>query len=158
MIEVSLAKLLRAEFRLDWLGIHGATHWARVRLNGLRLAEHTGARVEVVELFAFLHDVQRKDDGTDIEHGDRAARFAESLRGRHIHLDDSGFDLLRVACQDHSRGGTEADPTVQTCWDADRLDLGRIGVRPDPKYLCTDVGKDPSTIEWAWKRSQAAWR
>ncbi|MEQ8762509.1 MAG: hypothetical protein RL885_01185 [Planctomycetota bacterium] len=157
MIQPELAKVLRAEFRLDWLGIHGAGHWARVRQNGLRLADHTGADVEVVELFAFLHDVQREDDGTDLEHGLRAARYAESLRGTHIHLDDHRFRLLRLACEGHSRGETRADPTVQTCWDADRLDLGRIGVMPHPKYLCTDVAKDLAVIEWAYARSQAGW-
>jgi uncharacterized protein len=31
--------------------------------------------------------------------------------------------------------------TVQTCWDADRLDLGRVGIKPDPKRLFTEEGK-----------------
>jgi uncharacterized protein len=35
----------------------------------------------------------------------------------------------------HSEGAVHADPTVQTCWDADRLDLGRVGVMPDAKFL-----------------------
>ena len=25
--------------------------------------------------------------------------------------------------------------TINTCWDADRLDLGRVGITPDSKYL-----------------------
>lgn len=28
----------------------------------------------------------------------------------------------------HSDGYTEGDITVQVCWDADRLDLGRVGI------------------------------
>ena len=51
-----LIPFLRARFRLDWQGIHGSPHWARVRENGLRLAARTGADERVVELFAFLHD------------------------------------------------------------------------------------------------------
>ena len=43
--------------------------------------------------------------------------------------------------------------TVQTCWDADRLDLGRVGIRPLAERLCTDVARDPVLIEWAYQRS-----
>ena len=45
---------------------------------------------------------------------------------------------------------------MQTCYDSDRLDLGRIGVEiePDPDYLCTDVAKDPEMIVWAYERSR----
>ena len=41
---------LRSRFLLDWHGIHGAAHWARVRSHGLWLASRTGADAEVVEL------------------------------------------------------------------------------------------------------------
>jgi uncharacterized protein len=44
---------------------------------------------------------------------------------------------------------TDPDVTVRTCWDADRLDLGRVGVTPDPILLCTDVARRPETIRWA---------
>ncbi|MBT5083254.1 MAG: hypothetical protein HOM62_22025 [Rhodospirillaceae bacterium] len=47
----------------------------------------------------------------------------------------------------------DADITVQTCWDADRLDLGRAGIVPDPRYLCTDAAKEPRMIEWAHNRA-----
>lgn len=30
-----LIQHLRAQFRLDWHGIHGASHWARVKHHGL---------------------------------------------------------------------------------------------------------------------------
>ena len=29
---------VRAQYRLDWDGLHGSAHWERVRENGLRLA------------------------------------------------------------------------------------------------------------------------
>jgi uncharacterized protein len=41
----------------------------------------------------------------------------------------------------HSHGSTEADSTVQACWDADRLDLVRIGIEPEPDRLCTDAAR-----------------
>jgi len=48
----------------------------------------------------------------------------------------------------------KADITVQTCWDADRLDLGRVETTPKAEYLCTDAGKDPDMIEWAHGRAK----
>jgi uncharacterized protein len=50
----------------------------------------------------------------------------------------------------HSDGKTEADVTVQTCWDADRLDLGRIGVYPKTELLCTATAKSALFIQRAW--------
>lgn len=153
IITRELISIIRREFALDWSGIHGAPHWARVRINGLRLAEYTGARLDVVELFAFLHDTQRKHDGRDSDHGRRAADFARTLQGVLFTLDEEGINLLCIACTGHSDGLLEADITVQTCWDADRLDLGRIGVIPDSKKLCTAAARDPKMIEWAYRRS-----
>ena len=46
------------EYVLPWDGDHGIAHWARVLENGFRLAEETGANIEVVQLFAILHDSQ----------------------------------------------------------------------------------------------------
>ncbi len=43
MISRKLVKKLRRKFKLKWTGIHGVPHWARVRVNGLWLAESTGA-------------------------------------------------------------------------------------------------------------------
>ena len=148
---------IRNQFCLDWFGIHGAAHWARVRVNGLQLARTTGANVKVVELFAFLHDAQRQNDGRDPEHGERAAGLAHELNGQFFSLDRPELLLLEHACREHSNGGLEADATVQTCWDADRLDLGRVGKHPDPRYLCTEVARRPETIEVAYRRSIAGW-
>jgi uncharacterized protein len=89
----------------------------------------------------------------DPEHGERAARLARELNGRFFSLSPGELHLLEWACQEHSDGGLRADVSVQTCWDADRLDLGRIGIRPDPHYLCTTAARQPSMIEAAYQRS-----
>jgi uncharacterized protein len=47
----------------------------------------------------------------------------------------------------------DADITIQTCWDADRLDLGRVGTTPDPARLCTAAARDPEMLRWADRRS-----
>jgi uncharacterized protein len=152
-ITKALVEILREQFLLDWQGIHGAPHWARVRRNGLSLSGHTGANVRVVEYFAFLHDCRREHDGHDLEHGHRAAEFAFEIRADYLRLDDAEFELLLVACRGHSDGGLEADVTVQTCWDADRLDLGRVGIVPCPTRLCTAAARADAVIDAAYRRS-----
>lgn len=95
----------------------------------------------------------RQSDGADPKHGPRAAQWAIELRGHAIHLDDAQFEMLTDACRYHTTDRTHADLTVQTCWDADRLDLGRVGIFPDPRRLCTDAAKDRNMILWAYDRS-----
>lgn len=148
MKDLDLVRMLRAQFALDWDGIHGIRHWERVRENGLRLASLTGARPRVVEIFALLHDSRRLNDGHDQGHGARAADFARTLA---LGLEAEDLDLLMAACRDHSEGLTDGDPTVTTCWDADRLDLGRVGREPQPHRLCTTAARD--LVEWAYARS-----
>jgi uncharacterized protein len=100
----------------------------------------------VVEYFAFLHDVCRESDGHDSSHGPRAAQFALTIRARHIDLNEDEFALLIAAMEGHTARCHHADVTVSTCWDADRLDLARVGIQPDPVRLCTDAARDPETI------------
>lgn len=152
----ALAKFLRGRYRLDWRGIHGAGHWIRVRANGLRLAPLTGADPIVVELFAVLHDVCRWGDGSDMEHGARSAELVVELCDDLLRIRNEQAELLSFACRYHSHGRTEADVTVQTCWDADRLDLGRVGIRPNPRFLCTAAARSSETIAWAYARSLGA--
>jgi uncharacterized protein len=137
------------DYALPWDGDHGIAHWARVLENGLRLAGETGAVVEVVRLFAVLHDSRRLNEYTDPDHGPRAAEFARALRGRLIDLPEPEFRLLHRACAGHTHELTHPDFTIRTCWDADRLDLGRVGITPHPSRLCTDAARRPETLAWA---------
>jgi uncharacterized protein len=153
IITPDLLQTLRQEYRLNWDGVHGIAHWRRVRQNGLRLAEMTGANTRVVELFAFLHDICRQNDIIDHGHGQRAADFAGSLPYVRSLLSPEEMDLLQQACAGHTRGQTEADLTVQVCWDADRLDLGRIGIYPDRRFLCSEAARRQEIIDWAYRHS-----
>lgn len=141
------------DYVLPWDGEHGVAHWARVYENGMRLADETGANREVVALFAVLHDSKRISEGSDREHGPRAAEFAQSLLGELVHLPRHEFRCLHRACAGHTRERTHDDITIQTCWDADRLDLGRVGILPNPRLLCTEVAKRLEVIEWADSRA-----
>jgi uncharacterized protein len=137
------------DYALPLDGYHGVAHWARVLENGRRLASETGANIEVVSLFAILHDSRRINEGSDPEHGPRAAKLAAVLRGNVFDLEDEDFVLLERACHGHTHERTHPDITIQTCWDADRLDLGRVGITPHPSRLCTEVAKRPDILEWA---------
>jgi uncharacterized protein len=153
IITRELVDFLEHEFRLDWRGIHGAPHWARVRWNGLQLAALNGANARVVELFAFLHDARREHDGHDRVHGHRSAELVGELDGRFFSLSRAERMQLETACRQHSDGEQQGELTVRTCWDADRLDLGRVGKRPDPARLCTDEARDEHFIAIAYHRS-----
>lgn len=134
-------------------GLHGVVHWARVLENGLRIAEVNGADKEVVTLFALFHDARPINEDCDDEHGLRGGELASSLRGRLVHLDDVRFELLFEACRLHTEGYTEGDRTLLACWDADRLDLGRAGIIPEPRRLGTKAGRQ--LLDWAHLRASA---
>lgn len=139
-------------YRLGLSGIHGPGHWRRVRANGLALAARTeGADAELIELFALLHDSRRLNDDHDPEHGPRAAALARDLAAAALlTLDTARLDLLAEACARHTDGGTTADPTIGCCWDADRLELSRLRIRPNARYLSTTAALDPALQRTAW--------
>ena len=149
MITKKLIQAIKDQYALSLHGIHGIRHWGRVHSIGLRLSEVTGAKADVVRLFAVFHDSRRLNDGSDFEHGPRGVELAKLFRGKYFDLPDNDFELLIIACRDHTKAKTNEDITVQTCFDSDRLDLARVGTMPDPKYLCTDTAKLPDIISWA---------
>ncbi len=148
-----LMTVVRQHFRLRWGGTHGAAHWARVRANGLALARKCHASTRVAELFAFLHDARRIDEYEDPDHGHRSAVLVGELGAKRLGLATEEATHLAFACRHHSAGMLDADINVQVCWDADRLDLGRVGIRPDPARLCTAAARDSQVIETAFRRS-----
>ena len=117
--------------------VHGPDQWRRVERNGLLLAQRTGANVVIVRLFALFHDCRRVNDGRDRDHGARGAEHARLLRGRLFDLPDEDFERLHHACTWHTDADHHKDPTIGTCWDADRLDLGRVGMVPDSQFMST---------------------
>jgi uncharacterized protein len=134
-----LIHLIRSEFKLDWQGVHGANHWARVLHHGKNIGQLRKADLLVVELFGFLHDSCRLNDGRDPLHGQRAAEFAHGIHGDFYSLHPKQLDQLCFALKHHSGGDVSIDATIQTCWDSDRLDLGRVGIIPSPRYLSDEA-------------------
>ena len=128
--------------QLDWKldECHGMSHWERVERNGLLLATDEVNKT-VVRLFAYLHDKWRIDNGEDMQHGLRAAANLSKLRDTLLsELSDEEFDLLRKACELHTVCHRTGNITIDTCFDADRLDLPRVNITPDPKKMATERG------------------
>lgn len=150
-VQEVIAQILEG-YRLSPLGIHGVGHWARVLETGRCLAERNGADPAVVEYFAVFHDARRRNDDEDPAHGARGATLAGRFEPE-LDLSAAQLEQLQHACRHHTGGTTEGSVTVRTCWDADRLDLWRVGIRPIPRYLCTKEALDPELMAWARDRS-----
>ena len=141
--------------------IHGELHWRTVGANGLWLAEPLdGADALVIFLFALLHDSMRVNDSIDPQHGPRAAAFADALHAEGVlPATPAQIETLRYACFEHTNGLVSTDPTVGACWDADRLDLPRVGIQPDPaRFSTARAHEGPPTLARlpAWEMLYAA--
>lgn len=123
--------------------VHGPWHWEKVEDNALKLASKTtGCDKLVVQLFALIHDSKRLNDNEDKDHGLRAAEYANKLfeEGK-LKITKKQLVELMEACENHEKGFVSENPTIGVCWDADRLDLTRVGIIPDPKLLSTSAAK-----------------
>ena len=154
VVQQNYIDFLAKTYRLSHNGDHGLEHWMRVLINGRLLAEGNGADIEVVEHFALVHDVMREDESLDLYHGPKAADFVKMIAGTWIRLNEHQLHQLMNACRYHSVGRLDRDVTIQTCWDADRLDLGRVGITPKSLYLGSSLAKDHNFIEMACMRSK----
>jgi uncharacterized protein len=128
----------REKFALDVHGIHGEEHWLKVTANARRIVRADGGDLLVATLFGIFHDCCRKSDGYDHNHGKRAAEYVQTLD---LGLDEKQKRLLFLAISKHNDGLVSGEPTIGACWDADRLDLPRVGTEVDPEYLSTDEGR-----------------
>jgi uncharacterized protein len=158
----AILDIAKKKFKLGLNSVHGIGHWTRVYHNGTILSPITGADLNLVWYFAFLHDVCRENEWKDPGHGARAAIFLTRLFGAGIlELNTDDLLILRTAVLYHTgsfaldSGALRDNITVQTCWDCDRLDLSRPGVGKivDPNQLFTGAAKDPQTIRDAVNRS-----
>lgn len=115
-------------------------------------------RLTAMWLFALCHDCRREDEGECIEHGHAGAQYLRYQFGGAIH--SSIIDFAATACELHTivrcprssplmalnciggwqvedgQGLTSAQRDFYgICMDADRLDLPRVGIRPNPYYM-----------------------
>lgn len=127
---------------------HGELHWRCVTATGLELASGSpGVDRFLVFCFGLLHDTRRENEAVDPGHGRRAARLARELRTEgFLVVDPPRFDLLRDALVRHSDGQVSSEPTVGTCWDADRLHLPRVSIEPNPAFFSTRAAHDAGRL------------
>ena len=140
MIDQGVLHLLRKESSFFDSPIHGIKHWKTVERNAHYLASFNNADKEVLSYFAYFHDCMRKNEARDKGHGPRGAAFAKKHRDL-IPLNDIQFKQLTDACKGHTYGKRPECVTINTCWDADRLDLLRVGTIPDADRLYNEEAK-----------------
>lgn len=122
--------------------LHGENHWLRVTKVGLELTKQVpDCDLTVIFLFGLLHDTQRLCDGHDPQHGERASHFVQRMNNGVFLLADEQLKILAYALHEHDTGKISDDPTIGICWDADRLNLWRIGRVPRQPFLSTDPAK-----------------
>ena len=138
-----IVRVVRDYFHQRWTlsKTHGIEHWDRVYSNGMKLIE-PGVNRLVVALFAYLHDSCRISDEEDIDHGKRASVLIDNLRSTMLKdVSDYEIALLKLACYLHTTTPNTGNPTIDACFDADRLDLWRVGITPNPNKLATEKGR-----------------
>ncbi|MBO7104100.1 MAG: hypothetical protein J6W22_01270 [Fibrobacter sp.] len=141
MIDFAALQDFVYENRVFDSNIHGLAHWRQVEFNGVSLAKVTHADITVVRLFALFHDSKREDDGYDGEHGERGAEFAKQcFEEKLLDITQEQFEKLYHACKFHTKERSTGDATIDTCYDADRLDLGRVGFELNPHKMATAAG------------------
>jgi len=122
--------------------IHGLAHWEQVAANAASLARGEGVNSPIPGLFAYFHDCRRHNDGADPEHGARAGDYVQTFSAAQLGLSPDDRERLIFACRHHNREIRTEDAAVQICWDADRLDLPRVGIRVDPDRLFTKTARN----------------
>jgi uncharacterized protein len=130
---------------------HGERHWRAVAHAGLQVApSFPNCRPLVILLFALFHDAMRENEYHDPDHGLRGAELSRRIHTDGLlQLEDPDGELLYEACRDHDRGLVSDDPTIGASWDADRLNLWRVGHEPDPRLLSTAAAREPGLIQAA---------
>lgn len=139
-LDERILNLLQSSSKFFDSSIHGIHHWQAVERNGHYWAQFTGADTKVISYFAHFHDCMRENEFRDPQHGLRGARFAEENKA-YLDLTEQQLKTLVLACTGHTGGRSAACVTVATCWDADRLDIGRVGIEPDSNYLFGEEAK-----------------
>lgn len=121
------------------LNIHGIPHLRRVAVTAGRIAASIGEDIESAVVAGFLHDCARNDDGGGTRHAHDSAVLAKKLLSMfYPHL-----DAIRLydAIAQHADGITTKDLLIACVWDADRLDLRRLGIEVNPDLLSTSIAR-----------------
>ena len=143
-INKELVNQLQRESKLFHSPIHGFKHWRTVEKNGLYLSQFNDGDPAVISHFAYFHDCMRGNEQRDDGHGIRGGKYA--LKNRDLlDLDDDQLNILYKACAGHTGGRNPSNDTIACCWEADRLDLRRVGIEPNLQWFYSDAAIDMVT-------------
>lgn len=139
---------LKLQIPID--SIHGYNHWKSVEKIGHYIADSNGADKKLISMFAFLHDIGRTVQFAEPGHGEKSAEIIKEIfKKEYLELNDEQYAKLLEAVSEHDKSDAKSDDiTIQTCWDADRLDLPRVYILPDKNLLYTEVGKSEETFDY----------
>ena len=136
-----LINQLQKDSKLFHSPIHGFKHWRTVEKNGLYLAQFNNGDPQIISYFAYFHDCMRINEYIDDGHGIRGGRYA--LKNKDLlNLNDDQLDTLYRACAGHTVGKNPSCDTIGCCWDADRLDIRRVGIVPEEQFFYTYEARD----------------
>ena len=131
--------------------IHGIEHWDNVYKNALKLKDND-INLNILYAFAYLHDSARFNDGIDLYHGARAVENVKKLSKTILsNLSHEEIFELSYACCYHTTEHKTNNKTINACFDADRLDLIRVDIIPDPFQMASKKGAEIAT-ELYWER------
>ena len=140
---------------VDFNGVHGFAHWRAIYRNGIKLFPEIDKTL--LFYFSVFHDFFRNNDFSDKAHGKRALvalpLIKENLKmkGKDKSKIQEQLDILAFTFEHHDDNPEEYNAienplkdntTVRILIDADRLDLGRVGITPLSEYLLTEQGKE----------------
>lgn len=120
-------------------GIDGLVHVKHVAFIGEIIAQvECPKKLNDVILACYLHDIGRKETD-NLNHGLRGVQKARIILERHF--PETDIEKILKTIEFHSKGLTSTDPIIGSVWDADRLNLIRFNIDPNPRLLSTETAK-----------------
>lgn len=121
-------------------GIHGIDHVKRVVENAKIIAKkECPNNYDDIVIGAYLHDIGRIDDNGGNEHAFRGFEISKQLLAKYWpHLNHK---KILTAIKEHADSLITDDPLIGSIWDADRLDLTRLGIKINLELLSTQTAK-----------------
>lgn len=149
----TLLEALKENFCLKDSDYHNIKHWNRVYKISKFISSHYNIESDIFKYFALFHDVGRKDDDHNFEHGEDGRKLAIKYR-KYIDLNDDEFEKLIYACKWHTKpldinNKLYKDKIVTICWDSDKLDLVRLNIQINNDKLFNKFSKSTEALNFA---------
>lgn len=119
--------------------IHGISHLRRVAYLSGRYAYILKINLNDAVIAGYLHDCARENDSNGNSHAYESAYLAKGIIQGNLPV--TNINKIFYTIYHHADGITTKDPFMGCIWDADRLNLLRIGIIPNEKLLSTQLAK-----------------